>query len=293
MIIVTGASGQLGRTVIEQLLQRVAPDQIGASVREPDNAADLADLGVRVRHGDFDDAASLADSFAGATKVLVVSANAHGDTAMALNATALRAAATAGAEHVLYTSHVGVSEVSAFAPMTVHFASEAVGRDLDVSFTALRNGFYAEFAPNLLGDAVETGAVEAPADGPMSWTTHADLAEAIAVILAGDGIVEDVIALTAGQAVDLADIAAITSELVGREIRRVVVDETAYRSRLAARGLPEGAITASMGIFAAARDGQFSTVDPTLERLIGRPPTTITTVLREALVGDGPSSARD
>ncbi|CAN5758046.1 NAD(P)H-binding protein [soil metagenome] len=291
MIIVTGASNQLGRQVIEQLLERIAPDRIGASVREPEKAADLAERGIRVRHGDFADAASLADSFAGATKVLVVSANAPGDAAKTLNATALRAAATAGAEHVYYTSHVGVSDVSAFPPMTVHDATEAVGRDLDVPFTALRNGFYAEFAPNLLGDAVVTGALEAPADGPMSWTTHADIAEAIAIIL-GDGIGDDVIALTASRAVDLADIAAVASALTGREIRRVVVDEDSYRARLAARGLPEGAISASMGIFAAARHGQFSTVDPTLERLIGRPPISIESVLRNALSTEGLAPTR-
>lgn len=290
MIVVTGASGQLGRQVIEHLLTRLEPDRIGASVRDPAKLADLAQRGVRVRHGDYADATSLRHSFEGASKVLVVSANAHGDAAKALNATALRAAGNACAGHVLYTSHVGVNAISAFAPMPIHFAAEAVGRQLGVAFTALRNGFYAEFAPTLLGDAVETGELAAPADGPVSWTTHADLAEAIAVVLASADIVEDTIALTAGEAVDLADIVAIASRATGREIRRVVIDEAAFCSRLAGRGLPEGAITMSTGIYAAAHAGQFATVDPALEQLIGRPPTSIETVLQAALSDTTPPS---
>lgn len=283
MIIVTGASGQLGHQVIEQLLNRVAPDQVGASVRDTDTVADLVKRGVRVRRGDFADAASLAVSFEGASKVLVVSANAHGTAAKQLNATAIAAAADAGAKRILYTSHVGVNEDSAFPPMSVHHATEAFGRNVDIPFTALRNGFYAGFAPSLLGDAVESGELSAPADGPMSWTTHPDLAEAIAAILTTDDADHDVVALTAAEAVDLADIAAMAAAITGRPIRRVVIDDDQYRAQLGARGLPDDAITMSLGIFAAARDNQFATVDPTLTRLIGRQPTSIQTVLTDSL----------
>jgi NAD(P)H dehydrogenase (quinone) len=191
----------------------------------------------------------------------------------------------AGAGRIFYTSHVGVSEVSAFAPMPVHYATEAFGRHIGTPFTALRNGFYAEFAPNLLGDAVDSGEMKAPADGPMSWTTHHDLAEAIAIILAKDDITDEVISLTASEAVDLADIATLTAEITGRPIRRVVVDDDQYRAQLVARGLPEAAIDMSMGIFQAARANKFATIDPTLGQLIGRAPTSIKTVLSNALAG--------
>jgi NAD(P)H dehydrogenase (quinone) len=286
MIIVTGASGQLGRWVIEKLLDRIAPDQIGASVRDPDAVTDLASRGVRVRRGDFGDAASLAHAFEDASRVLVVSANAVGDVAKGLNATAIDAASKAGAQRVFYTSHVGVNEVSAFPPMPVHHATEAFGRNLDTPFTALRNGFYAEFAPNLLGDAAESGELKAPADGPISWTTHPDLAEAIAAILVDDNVDDDVIALTASEAVDLADIAALAGDITGRSIARVVVADNEYRAQLSARGLPDAAIGMSMGIFAAANAGQFATVDPTLAQLLGRPPTSIRTILTNALAAN-------
>jgi NAD(P)H dehydrogenase (quinone) len=286
MIIVTGASGQLGRWVIEKLLDRIAPDQIGASVRDPDAVTDLASRGVRIRRGDFGDAASLAHAFEDASRVLVVSANAVGDVAKGLNATAIDAASKAGAQRVFYTSHVGVNEVSAFPPMPVHHATEAFGRSLDTPFTALRNGFYAEFAPNLLGDAAESGELKAPADGPISWTTHPDLAEAIAAILVDDNVDDDVIALTASEAVDLADLADLAGDITGRSIARVVVADNEYRAQLSARGLPDAAIGMSMGIFAAANAGQFATVDPTLAQLLGRPPTSIRTILTNALAAN-------
>ncbi len=82
MIIVTGANGKLGRAVVERLLDHVPAARIGVSVRDLEKARGLEERGVRVRHGDFDDAASLADAFEGASRVLIVSVNSHGETAV-------------------------------------------------------------------------------------------------------------------------------------------------------------------------------------------------------------------
>ena len=103
MIVVTGATGQLGHAIVLQLLERMPADGIGASVRDPDKAAGLAQRGVRVRHGDFDDAASLAHAFEGATQVLVVSSNARarGVDALAQHRTAIDAASAAGAARIV------------------------------------------------------------------------------------------------------------------------------------------------------------------------------------------------
>ena len=283
MIVVTAATGQLGHQVVEHLLSRMPADRIGVSVRDPAKAQDLQERGVRVRRGDYDDPASLEHAFEGATRVLVVSAPALGDAAIRMNATAIDAAAAAGAERILYTSHVGANEDSPFPPMPTHAATEAKLRSLDVPTTALRNGFYAGFAPSLLGDALETGELRAPADGPVSWTTHADLAEATAVALADDDLEDDILALTCAGAVDLAGMAAIASELTGRPIRRVVVSADEHRAGLAAQGLPEMRVAMSLGLIEASRIGHFALVDPTLERLIDHAPTTLREVLRQTL----------
>ena len=149
MIIVTGASGQLGHAVLERLLDRVPAGQIGASVRDPSAVRDLAERGVRVRRGDYADPASLVEAFEGATRVLVVSANTLGEEGLRQNRAAIEAAVAAGAERVLYTSHAGASPDSPFPPMPQHAANEEVLRGCGAPFTSLRHGFYAESALHL------------------------------------------------------------------------------------------------------------------------------------------------
>src|SRR5580692_1692561 len=224
MIIVTGATGRLGSQVVGQLLERVPAGKVGVSVRDPARAASLAARGVRVRHGDFTDPDSLAGAFEGATQVLIISASETGGTAVAAHAAAADAARAAGAERILYTSHQGASAGSLFAPMPDHAATEEYLAETGTPFTSLRNGFYATTVPSILGQALTTGEIVAPADGPVSWTTHADLAEAAAIILADPGRFDgSTPPLTAPDTFDLEDVAGILTKLTGRTIRRTVV----------------------------------------------------------------------
>ena len=156
MIVVTGATGLLGGAVVERLLARQPDEEIGVNVRDPAKAGALADRGVRVRRGDYDDAASLAHAFEGAEQLLLVSAAATGETALRQHRTAIDAARRAGVRRVVYTSHMGANPASAFAPMVDHAATEALLDDSGLAFTALRNGFYAASGRMLLGRAVET-----------------------------------------------------------------------------------------------------------------------------------------
>lgn len=287
MIIVTGATGQLGGAIVGRLLERVPAAQIGASVRDPDRARALAERGVRVRRGDFDDAASLAHTFEDATQVLIVSAAATGEAALRQHRTAIEAARAAGARRILYTSHMGADPASPFPPMPDHAATEAILRESGVAFTALRNGFYATTATMLLGHALETGELAAPEDGPVAWATHADLAEAAAIALTKGGLDGVTPALTGPAALDLTDVAALASEMTGRLIRRVVVPDAAYRAGLVAHGVPEPAAEMLLGLFAASRQGAFAPADPTLARLLGRPPIPLREALR-AMIAPSP-----
>ena len=274
MIVVTGATGLLGGAVVERLLGKVPATEIGVSVRDPRKATALADRGVRVRRGDYDDAASLVHAFAGADQLLLVSAPATGETALRQHRTAIDAARRAGVRRVVYTSHMGANPASAFAPMVDHAATEALLADSGLAFTALRNGFYAASGRMLLGRAVETGEVAAPADGPVSWTAHDDLADAAAIVLADEGRFEGATPpLTGSAAVDLAGLAAVAAELTGRPITRTVVTDAQYRERLGP------AAELLLGMFAASRAGEFAAVDPTLGELLGRPPLTVRDVL--------------
>ena len=283
MIIVTGANGQLGRTVVERLLERIPAKQIGVSVRDPKKARGLEERGVRVRQGDFDDAASLVYAFEGASHVLIISSNSAGEEAVRQHRTAIDSARKVGARRILYTSHMGSSPTSQFHPMIDHAATEATLKASGVAFTSLRNGYYAESALFMLGDALKTGELAAPADGPVAWTSHSDLAEVTAIVLSGEDLDGVTPSLTASEAIDLDGIAAIASELADRPIRRVVVQDDKYRAGLVAHGLPEQRADMLMGMFYASRQGEFARIDPTLARLIGRQPMTLRDVLKAAI----------
>ncbi|UQU66529.1 NAD(P)H-binding protein [Couchioplanes caeruleus] len=280
MIIVTGATGLLGSQTVERLLERVPARDVGVSVRNPDRAAGLAARGVRVRRGDFTAPASLPEAFEGATQVLIVSADRTGEAAVAQHAAAIDAAVAAGARRILYTSHQGAGEHSRFEPMPDHAATERYLAKAGVAFTSLRNGFYAATVPRLLGRALETGELAAPADGPVSWTAHADLAEAAAITLAEEGRYDGPTPpLTAPQALDLADVAAILGELTGRTVRRVVVDDDEWVAGLVGHGVPQEQATMLLGMFHASRRGEFAATGPELEKLLERPATTLRAVL--------------
>jgi NAD(P)H dehydrogenase (quinone) len=277
VIVVTGANGQLGRAVVEGLLTRLPAEEIGVSVRDPARAADL---GVRVRRGDFTDPASLAHAFDGASKVLVVSTDSAGEAAVRQHRAAVDAAAKAGVERILYTSHMGANPSSPFPPMPDHAATEAALRAGGVPFTALRNGFYATTVPMLLAGALESGELAAPEDGPVAWTTHADLAAAAVLALTEDGLDGVTPPLTGPDAVDLAGVAEIVTKITGRTVRRVVVSDVDYRAGLLANGLPEWQADLLVGMFVASRRGEFAPADPALARLLGRPTESVAEFLK-------------
>jgi NAD(P)H dehydrogenase (quinone) len=295
MIIVTGATGQLGKLIVEKLVRLVPAGEVGVSVRDPKRATELAALGVRVRQGDFDDPASLRHAFEGASQVLMISSNARasGGDPLAQHRTAINAAKAVGAKRLTYTSHMAASGSSAFPPAQDHAATETMLSQSGLAWTALRHGFYAESGLMMMGDALQTGVIEAPADGKVSWTTHADLAEADALILAeahrgvGARYEGPTPPLTASEAVDYADIAAIASEVLGTPVSRKVLSDDALKARMAARGAPEGAARLALGLYLASRHGEFATVDPTLEAILGRRPTAIRELIAGKVFGNG------
>lgn len=286
MIIVTGGTGRLGAEIVERLLARVPVGDVGVSVRDPERAGGLAARGVRVRRGDFTDPASLEAAFEGATQVLIVSTNQTGEAALAQHVAAVDAAHRAGAKRILYTSHQGAAQDSLFAPMPDHAETERYLAGRGTPFTALRNGFYAGTVEHLLGRALQAGELVAPADGPVSWTAHADLAEAAAVVLAQEGVFDGPTPpLTAPVAVDLEGVAAILSDLVGRPVRRVVVGDEEWVASLTAHGVPAAQADLLLGMFHASRRGEFAATGTDLERLIGHPATTLREVLAPVVAG--------
>jgi NAD(P)H dehydrogenase (quinone) len=281
MIVITGATGALNGATVEYLLKRIPADQVGVSVRDTAKAQHFADLGVRVRRGSYADPAALRDSFEGADQVLLVSSSDPDADGPALLRVGIETAVAAGARRILYTSHQHTGLDSPFFPARHHAATEALLADSGVAWTSLRNGFYAHSLGWLLGPWRETGVIATPADGPVSWTWRGDEAEAAAVILAGERPFDGPVTLTASAAVTFDEIAGTASELTGRDIRRVVLDDEKWVAGQAGQGTPEPMARLLLGFYQAAREGRFAGVDPLLGDLLGRQPRTVRDLLAE------------
>jgi len=239
----------------------------------------LAARGVRVRAGDFTDAATLDHAFEGAEQVLVVSPAIRGGDASAASRAAIDAAA-----RVLYTSHQAASPDSLFAAQAQHAATESHLVEKGVRFAALRHGFYASTLEIYVPDALKTGELRLPEDGPVSWTAHDDLAEADAIALTSPGVFDGITpALTASEALDFADVARLVGELTGRTVKRIVVDDEEWSAGVVAGGLPAPVAEFALGMFRAARRGEFAVTDPTLATVLGRPPVLARDVLEAML----------
>jgi uncharacterized protein YbjT (DUF2867 family) len=280
MIIVTGATGRFGRAVVERLAERLPAAELGVSVREPEKATEFAARGIRVRRGDFGDPAGLAHAFEGAAQVLIVS----GPADPAPHATAIDAAKQAGAERIIYTSHMGAALDSEFLATRGHAATELDLAAAGVPFTSLRNGFYASTTVWMLQAALDSGELVLPADGPVSWTAHTDLVDAAVIALTDQDRLHGVTpALTGPEALDFSDAAAIASKVTGRKIVRVLVEDEEWRQRMLGQGMPPFVVELTLGIFAASRRGEFAAVDPVLGELLGRRPTDLRAVLQAEL----------
>lgn len=286
MIVVTGATGKLGHAIVKALLSSVPVTQVTASVRDPAKAADLEALGVRVVQADYAERDSLRRAFEGAEQVLMVSSNAaaRGGDPLVQHANVIASAQEAGVGRLVYTSHMAASATSAFPPMHTHHATERMLRESGLAWTALRDGFYARSIVDMVRDGIEAGVLAFPEDGKVSWTAHADLAEAAAAILAQPGRFEGPTPpLTAQEALDLDDIAAIAGKITGHAVRRERISDAEMEARLTGQGLPAPAVRITLGMFRASRAGEFATIDPTLPTLIGRPTTRLDQMLADEL----------
>ncbi|MFC9467915.1 NAD(P)H-binding protein [Streptomyces coelicoflavus] len=274
MIVVTGATGGLGGAIVEHLLERIPAGRIGVSVRDAAKAQHLADRGVRVRQGSYEDPVALRDSFDGAEQVLLVSGNDPAADMVGLHRNAVEAAVAAGARRILYTSQHGAVPGNPYRPSDIHIATEAILGGSGVPWTALRNGAYGPL-DQVLGPWQRTGVIAQPEDGPVPYTDRDDVAEATAVVLAGDRSFDGPVTLTAPTAVTFDDFSRIASGLTGRTVERVVPDDEQWVADQITTGVPEPMARLMLTWYQAARAGCFAEAGPLLGELLGREPRTV------------------
>jgi NAD(P)H dehydrogenase (quinone) len=282
-IVVTGATGHLGRRVVEHLLADGVPaDQVVATGRRTERLADLAERGVRVAAADFAQPGTLTAAFEGAEVVLLVSGSEVGQRVEQHRA-AIEAAKGAGVRRVVYTS-APQADTTALVLAPEHKATEEILRASGVTFTILRNGWYTE---NYLGDvqqARETGVISgAYGDGRVASAARDDFAAAAAVVLRTEGHDDVVYELSGDEAWGFDDLAAAASEVLGREVTYRPVSSEQRRADLAAAGLDEGTVGFVVALEENTRDGLLAATSGDLARLTGRPTTPLVEALRAAL----------
>jgi NAD(P)H dehydrogenase (quinone) len=283
MIIVTAATGNLGRLVVDALLAKLPATEVAVAVRDPAKAADLSARGVAVRHADYAQPATLRAAFAGADKLLLISSNELGGGRVRQHQAAVAAAVEAGVGFLAYTS-VLRADRSTLGLAADHLATERAIAASGLPYAWLRNGWYLENYTENLGPALAHGAIlGAAGGGKVAAAARRDYAEAAAAVLLGDGHAGRAYELAGDTAFTMAELAAEVARIAGAPVAYRDLPEAAYRDALLGFGLPAplaGLLADSdRGISAGDLDGDGAT----LRALIGRPSTTLATAVAAAL----------
>ena len=281
-LLITGATGHLGRAVVAQLLTGTSAGRIAALTRDAGRAADLAERGVDVRVGSYDDRASLDAAVAGIDTVLLISSGDEGDR-LRQHRTVIDAAAAAGVRRLAYTSRSLADPGSLRnALMGEHFETEAMIRESGLAPVIFRNALYMDAVPQFVGGAraLESGIFLPAGDGRVAFALRREQGEAIAnALLLPDA--RALYTLTGPAAWSFGDVAEALGAVAGTAVSYTDVSEEAFRAGMAQRGLPEAVVGKVTAFVLDVRAGQEATVTPELADLLGRAPASLADGLRE------------
>ncbi|HYC60749.1 MAG TPA: SDR family oxidoreductase [Thermoanaerobaculia bacterium] len=282
MIVITGATGHLGRLVVEDLLKKVPASEVAVAVRNVEKAAELAERGVDVRYADYEKPETLVAAFRGATKVLLISANEVGKR-VAQHRNAVDAIKAASPRLLVYTSILNADN-SGISLAKEHLATEEMIRQSGVPFTILRNGWYLENYTENLAPALQYGAIAGSAgNGRVAAAARADYAAAAVEVLTTDGHEGKTYELAGDTAFTMPELAAEVSNAAGKPVAYINLPPDAYRDMLVGVGLPapvaEMLVDADLGL----ERGELASDRDDLRRLIGRSTTPLAAAVRAAV----------
>jgi len=282
MIVVTGATGQLGRLVIAALLKKVPAYGIAVAVRNVEKARDIAAWGVHVRHADYNQPPMWDIALKGADKVLLISSSEVGQRARQ-HRSVIDAARRAGVKLLAYTS-VLRADTSPLGLAAEHKETEALIRASGIPFTLLRNGWYTENYTAGISGALVHGAVYGCAgEGRIASAARADYAEAAAAALTADNQAGRIYELAGDTAYTLAELAAEISRQSGKNIGYVNLPEAEYKHVLMKAGLPEVVAALLADSDTGVSKGALFDDGHQLSKLIGRPTTSLAAAVAAAL----------
>ena len=282
MIVVTGASGQLGRLVIESLLRKVPAKSIVAAVRTPERVADLAARGVQVRRADYADPVSLESAFQGAERILLISSSEVGQR-FVQHRNVIDAAKRAGVSLLAYTSLLR-ADTSPLGLAAEHRETEAYLKASGLPSVILRNNWYTENYLASISSALAHGAfIGSAGEGRIASAARADYAEAAATVLTSPGHVGKVYELAGDTAYTLAELAAELSAQAGKPVAYRDLPEADFKAALVGAGLPDALAGLLADSDRGAALGALFDDKHQLSALIGRATTPLRSLIASAL----------
>lgn len=276
---ITGATGQLGTKVVQQLKKTVGAENLVALVRNPQKASEL---GVEARAFNYDDVNKLADALKGIEQLLLISSNELGKR-FEQHKNVVEAAQQAGVKRIVYTSLLRAN-TSSLSLAAEHLATEDFIKQTGIAFTILRNGWYTENYAAATGGALATGTLHGSAEnGRISSASRQDYAEAAAVVLSTSGHENKVYELAGDTAFTLTELAQSIAEFTGKPISYQNLNESDYANALQQAGLPAVVAAALAHFDTCAGKGDLFDDGKQLSTLINRPTTSWKTTVKQQL----------
>lgn len=281
-ILVTGATGKFGSKVMETLLKSVPADSLAVSVRDTGKAEALKALGVEVRKGDFDDPETLATTFRGIDRLLIISTDGDNETRIRQHGNAVDAAFKAEVKFIAYTSLGNASESNLFLAPVHQFTEDAILKT-GIPYSFLRNNWYLENEISSI-QGILAGApwVTSAENGKVGWAFQKDYTDAAAAVLLGEGH-ENTIYELSGKPMTQEELTGIIGDVLGQEVPLVKVDDEAYTKTMISAGVPDFVVPFLVAIQKGIRDGELDVESNDFEKLLGRKLTPIKDGLTQIL----------
>lgn len=284
MILITGATGNLGSSIIENLLNQIPAKNISALCRDQEKAKLLAEKGITLHIGDYNDKPSLVKAFKNVDKLLLISSS--GNNPLQEHKNVIDTAKEVGVKHIYYTSgalnrNVRESKLGCLADS--YFITEDYIKESGLIYTIFQNGLYAETIPYFIGEnALQIGIYFPAGAGKASFAKRDEMAEAIANVLASDGHDDKTYVTSALPSYSFIEIAQILSNLTSKQVQYDSPTPTAYEEKLKSYGLSDEDIWYSSLLAAIIKNHEYYVDNGSdLENLLGRKPTDLKTYLKD------------
>lgn len=282
MLLLTGATGHLGTATLDSLLTKLPPSDVAAFVRDEGKAVPLAQKGVSIRVGNYNDVASLDQAMQGIETVLLI-AGTDEQNRLRQHQNVVDAAKRAGVQRIAYTSRALNDRTTLVNRlMDGHFQTEDYIKASGLSYTLFQNILYMDVIPQFVGPGVFERGIHLPAgQGRVSFALRRDMGEAMGNALAAGGSDNQIYKLTGSESYSFADVAAALTDLSGKPVTYTPVEPMVFMEQLKSRGLPDVTVGRITAFLTDVANGQEADVSPDLERLLGRKPTSLHDGLRE------------